>query len=217
VYLPPDYETSGIDYPVLYLLHGMWGSHRDWPSNSMAYHMDHKIYDESIKPMVVIMPHGYDAFYCNNYGGNGIMYEDYLINEFFPYIESHYRIKTEKNNTAIAGLSMGGYGCTFLAFKYQDKFGSSYSMSGALTSGEGDNNLETIINAKTPEQIADLPGFVMEIGTEDFLYNANVAFDEFLTSKGVTHTFITRSGTHDWLFWAQCLPKTLEFVSNYFD
>lgn len=219
VYLPPGYNTSTMEYPVLYLLNGMEGSHRSWPGLGVASNMDAKIDNESIKPMVVVMPHGYDAFYCNNaFGDGGLMYEDFLIQEFFPFIEANYRVKTTKNNTAIAGLSMGGFGCTFLAFKFPDKFGSSYSMSGAFVIQSGDNNLENIINAKTPEELSDLPGYTMECGTEDFLvYSTNESIDAFLTNKGITHTFVERPGGHTSTFWAECLPKALEFVSGYFD
>ncbi len=79
-------------------------------------------------------------------------------------------------------------------------------------------DIQAIINAKTNKELKTLPAYTMECGTEDTLvYNSNVQFDNFLTGKNVTHTFIKRTGTHDWTFWMDCLPKTIEFVSDYFD
>lgn len=217
VYLPPGYDTSHVSYPVLYLLHGMYGDHRDWVINGMAAEMNYAFREDYAIPMVVIMPQGYNAFYCNNYNNEGLMYEDFMINEFFPYIRTNYRVKTNRGNTAIAGLSMGGYGCTYYAFKYNRMFSSSYAMSAAVPNVTGAPDIRTVINSLTETELANLPAYALEVGTEDYLVlSGNVAFDAFLTEKGIAHTYITRTGTHDWNFWMTCLPKALEFVSSYF-
>jgi len=217
VYLPPGYDTSHVSYPVLYLLHGMYGDHRDWVADGMASEMNYAFKEEYATPMVVIMPQGYNAFYCNNYNNEGLMYEDFMINEFFPYIREHYRIKTNRGNTAIAGLSMGGYGCTYYAFRYAQMFSGSYGMSAAVPNVTGAPDIRTVINSLTETELANLPAYAMEVGTEDFLVlSGNVTFDAFLTGKGIAHTYITRTGTHDWAFWMTCLPKALEFVSSHF-
>ena len=93
IYLPPGYDTSSIEFPVMYLLHGMWGSYKDWSSHGMAGIVNDLIAWESAKPMVIAIPDGLDAFYCNNYNGGDLLYEDYFIDEFIPYIESNYRIR----------------------------------------------------------------------------------------------------------------------------
>jgi enterochelin esterase-like enzyme len=218
IYLPPGYDTSSIEFPVLYLLHGMWGSYKDWPSHGMAGIVNDLIARESAKPMVIAMPDGLDAFYCNNYNGGDILYEDYFIEEFIPYVESTYRIRASKQNRAIAGLSMGGYGTTFHAFKRPELFCCAYSMSGALSMGESAPDLKVLITSLTSEQLESLPAYIMECGTEDFLvYQSNVDFDAFLTEQGVAHTYITRPGSHDWPFWMECLPKALTKASSFFD
>jgi enterochelin esterase-like enzyme len=218
IYLPAGYDTSTNSFPVLYLLHGMWGSYLDWPENGMSNITNYAIRSKSAKPMVIVMPDGLDAFYCNNYNGGTLLYEDFLIEEFFPYIESTYKIKTSRGSRAIAGLSMGGYGASFHAFKRPEMFSSCYSMSGALAMGETAPDLQVIINGLSPEQLARLPAYTMEVGTEDYLvYSSNVSFDAFLEGKGISHTFIARAGSHDWPFWIACLPKVLTFVSNNFE
>ncbi|MBN1159540.1 MAG: hypothetical protein JXA61_09180 [Bacteroidales bacterium] len=215
VYLPPGYDTSDIDYPVLYLLHGMGGNHRDWINNGMAGVMDVAIHSGYSRPLVVIMPQGFTSFYCNT---NGFLYEDFFVQEFLPYMEANYRIKTTRNNTAIAGLSMGGYGCTYHAFKRHEKFGSCYAMSAALATVAQLPDIRDVVNAKTPEELQNMPAYTMEVGSQDWLVlNGNVAFHTYLTGKGIEHNYITRPGTHDWNFWMTCLPKAVDFFSNYFD
>ncbi len=215
VYLPPGYDTTETDYPVLYLLHGMGNDHRDWIKHGMANVMDYAFESGTAQPMVVIMPQGFTTFYCNVLG---LAYEDFFIDEFLPYIEIHYRIKTERNNTAIAGLSMGGYGCSYHAFKQQDIFGSSYAMSAAFPDVSYIPNIRDVIDGKTSEELDDLPAYTMEVGNQDFIViDVNVSFHTYLNSKDIEHSFIRRTGTHDWDFWMSCLPKAVAFVSDYFD
>jgi S-formylglutathione hydrolase FrmB len=207
VYLPPSYSSNMSKYyPVLYLLHGMNGSFSDWKSAGMQSIVD----NVSGKEMVIIMPDGFNSFYMDGYQ-SGIKYETYLHNELIPYVESKYRIDAANGkNRAIAGLSMGGYGATYHGFKYPEKFSAAYSMSGALEVG-GTVDITTVINKNK------YPGYVMECGTEDTLVGQmNASFHQKLQSAGITHEYITRSGSHSMDFWIVCLPKTIVFVSKYF-
>ena len=215
VYLPPSYNETTTKYPVLYLLHGMSGNYLDWVNNDMATTMNLAISKKTAKEMIVIMPDGLDAFYCNNFNGGSMRYEDFLIQEFFPQIESKYRINATKKGRAIAGLSMGGYGATFHAFKRPEMFCASYSMSGALDIGASVPDIKKIITEKTAEELKNLPTYTLEYGTEDFVvFASNERFDSFLKEKSVVHNYVKRTGAHDWAFWKACLPKTLEMVSN---
>lgn len=128
-----------------------------------------------------------------------------------PFVESKYRIDAASGKSrAIAGLSMGGYGATYHGFKYPDKFSSVYSMSGALII-PGAADISTIINKNK------YPAYVMECGTEDsMVYQLNVTFHQKLQSFGISHDYITRSGTHSVDFWKACLPKAILFASEHF-
>ena len=214
VYLPPTYDKSSDNYPVLYLLHGMGGDYRDWVQNGMASIIDWSIKGKKSKEMIVIMPNGFNAFYCNNFNNGPLKYEDFFVKEFIPQIESKYRINRTQKGRAIAGLSMGGYGATFHAFKRPEMFCACYAMSGAMV-GTTAPDIKSMLNERKTEELKLLPAYSMECGTEDFLvYSGNVTFDQYLSGKGISHTFIQRAGTHDWAFWKACLPKTLEMVSN---
>lgn len=133
VYFPESYHTSTRDYPVMYLLHGMTGDHNDWINLGEVHRIAGTVIsDGSVPEMIIIMPDGlYDAFYINNYDGS-IRWEDFFHEEFMPEIESRYRITTQRNGRAIAGLSMGGYGAMYHGVKYKEKFSSVYAMSAAF-------------------------------------------------------------------------------------
>ena len=132
VMLPPSYETdSGKKYPALYFLHGLgeneqtllrsggWGLIED-------LRQQHKIGD-----FILIAPEGRGSFFINSADGHD-RYSDFLLTEFIPYIESHYRIIRDRKSRGVTGLSMGGYGALRAAFARPDLFGSVSAQSPAL-------------------------------------------------------------------------------------
>ncbi len=216
VYVPPSYsQNPDVKYPVLYLLHGYFGNNTDWTNNGMAATMNSEI-GNGAKEMIVIMPDGMDAFYCNNFDYRKLLYEDFMIQELIPQLESKYRIISSRQTRAIAGLSMGGYGATYHAFKYADMYSSSYNMSGAVLYGATEPNVQTLLESMSADELKNLPAYTIEIGTGDFLFNNNLTWHNLLLTKGVAHTYITRAGIHDWAFWNACLPKAIRFASDNF-
>jgi len=136
IYLPFDYETSNRFYPVVYLLHGLGDNDMGWiqfgEANLIA---DEAIATREIPPMILVTPDGGTSFYINNFD-NSVRYEDFFIQEFMPFIEKTYRIRTEKRFRGIAGLSMGGYGTLNYALKYPEKFAACVAFSAAIFSPE---------------------------------------------------------------------------------
>jgi enterochelin esterase-like enzyme len=108
IYLPPGYETSKLDYPVLYLLHGGGDNWKDWLLKGQAAAIaDATINSGEAPSMIIVMPDGMQNWYNNNHDGS-FLYEDYFFQELIPHIEATYRCRTEKQYRAISGLSMGG-------------------------------------------------------------------------------------------------------------
>jgi enterochelin esterase-like enzyme len=129
IYLPPDYETSTYEYPVLYLFHGGGDDWRDWLLRGQAATIaDRTILSGEAPAMIIVMPDGIDDWYNNKYDGTS-NYEDYFFRELIPHIEATYRCRTEKRYRAISGLSMGGRGCLLYALKHPDIFQACYAMS----------------------------------------------------------------------------------------
>ena len=217
VYLPPSYLAHPErQYPVLYLLHGYGQNYRSWPEGgNLKTIADGAIADGSCREMIIVCPDGHNTFYGNTY--SDMRYEDFMIEELLPAVESRYRVDVS-GGRAIAGLSMGGYGAAYHAFKRPQLFSSSYAMSGAFAANVGNvTTVMSLVQGMTDGQRDVLPSFTMECGTEDWLvYNSNQELHRVLESAGVEHTYITRPGQHDWAFWLVCLPKALKFASDHF-
>lgn len=222
LYLPSDWQTSGNRYPVLYLLHGMWDNNNAWiDKGTMHRIVNAAIQSGDCSELIVVMPYCSDDFYVNGYSA-GVNYEDYFHEDLIPFVEANYPCRTDRLSRAIAGLSMGGYGTVFHAFSYPEKFCVAYSMSGAV---EGMGNARTpslrqIFEQRgyaTAEDFALLPELTLECGVQDNLcYTASVNTHAYLEEIGFPHTYITRDGVHDWVFWKACLPKALKAASKHF-
>jgi len=133
IYLPEGYDKSNRSYPVLYLLHGMWDNYTGWVKAGELNRTAGKLIAKGdIPEMIIIMPDGLtDAFYINNFD-NSVKWEDFFYKEFIPQIEKKYRIIDNRNNRAIAGLSMGGYGSLYHAITHKEMFGTCYALSAAV-------------------------------------------------------------------------------------
>ena len=227
VYLPGDWQTSGKKYPVLYLLHGMGGNNNDWTSNGVQEMTDSAVEAGQNVPFAIIMPKGYNAFYVNDLGlydnGRKFRWEAYFRKELIPFVQSNYPVMTDGAHTAIAGLSMGGYGASYHAFNYPDDFCLCYEMSGAV---------EGIGNALTPsvKQIfktngyedpatwTGLPEYFMDCGTEDPLcWTANVNTDAYLSEIGFPHEFRKYPGVHEWPYWTAAYKRMLPELARHFN
>lgn len=133
VFLPAGYETSNRSYPVMYLLHGMWGAHSNWVTSGEVNRIASEAINCGAAPeMIIIMPEGLtDAFYINNYD-ESVRWEDFFYKEFIPAVEKEFRIDAKGASRAIAGLSMGGYGSLYHAITHKDMFKVCYALSAAV-------------------------------------------------------------------------------------
>jgi S-formylglutathione hydrolase FrmB len=133
VYLPPGYATSGLRYPVLYLLHGGGDDQSDWLSLGHLQAIADRAYaDDKRNALIIAMPDGtpdaawfdaYDARYLN---------ERYMLHHVIPFMDRHYRTIADRTGRVIDGLSNGGHGALHLAAKAPDMFVAAGSMSGNL-------------------------------------------------------------------------------------
>lgn len=213
IYLPKSYDNEKT-FPVLYLLNGADSNNNDWMRQGLVNPYASTYAANGGKEMIIVCPNGCpdgkNAFYCDNYSGNGINYMTYFFDEFIPFIESTYKVKAEKGSRAIAGLSMGGYGSLYYGFLHQEMFCYVYACSPA-TYVEGAPNLYTM------QPTAELPGITIEIGLQDFLYQSAKGYHDGLSSINVEHEWIERNGAHDWTFWAACTPKIVKKVGEAFN
>mgnify|MGYP001578119433 CR=1 FL=1 len=136
VYLPEDYSTSQRSYPVVYLLHGYSDDETGWIQFGEANRIADKGISEGKFPScILIIPDGKLTWYCNSYDMKNT-WEDTFINEFVPFVEKEYRIRSKKEYRAIAGLSMGGYGALKLSMKHTDLFSTCVALSSGTFTDE---------------------------------------------------------------------------------
>lgn len=144
VYLPDGYKKTGEKYPVLYLLHGAWGTHGSWVraegqrGGNVQAIADATIAKGEAKKMIIVMPDargegerngGKNMGYFNVENWN---YMDFFFEEFIPHIDKNFNTIAAKEGRAIAGLSMGGGGSFVYAQRHPEMFCAAYSTSGLL-------------------------------------------------------------------------------------
>ena len=140
VYTPPGYETSGDQqFPVLYLLHGTGGSEANWTNEGRAnFILDNLIACDAAVPMLVVMPYGRAYPQISRESGsigfreNIELFEQDLLKDVIPEIESNYRVLLDRDNRAIAGLSGGGGQSLAIGLGNLDTFGWIAGFSSAI-------------------------------------------------------------------------------------
>lgn len=205
VYTPPGYNENE-KYNVLYLLHGIGGDEEEWHRNGRPeVILDNLFADGKLKPMIVVLPNGRamtndraegDIFAADKVKAFEV-FEDDLIKDLIPYIESHYSVETERENRALAGLSMGGGQSLNIGLANLDKF----AWIGAFSAAP---------NTKSPELLVPDAEYAAEqlkllwllCGDHDNLLNVSERTEAYLKEKNVPHTwFEYADGWHDWPVW----------------
>ncbi len=134
VYIPSEYRTTTNDYPVLYLLHGLGGSEKNWSDpkrGNMQEICDEWFAAHPDQKRVVVMPDGGNRWYRDSLDDSS-KYETFFFDELIPDVKSRFRIKDDQASRAIAGLSMGGYGSALYALRRPDYFAAAVPMSAAI-------------------------------------------------------------------------------------
>jgi S-formylglutathione hydrolase FrmB len=134
VLLPPSYDPSGSKsqrYPVLYFLHGLGQDERTLFDTGGWNLIEDLRQQHKIGDFLVVSPEGRRSFYVNS-ADSKVRYSDFFLQEFMPHIERQFRISAGRQNRAVSGVSMGGYGALRLAFAHPELFSSVSAQSAAL-------------------------------------------------------------------------------------
>lgn len=217
IYTPPGYENSNEKYPALYLLHGAGGDEEAWISlGRSAQILDNLIAQGKAKPMIMVMPNGnviQDA--APGEGSKGFYKPQFMIEktmdgtyeanfmDIVKFVESNYRVKADKANRAIAGLSMGGFHSYHISRYYPNMFDYVGLFSAALmpredATGKVYNDIDGTLK-KQMENGYKL--YWIGIGKEDFLYKANQEYLQKLDNMGMKYTYMETDGGHIWRNW----------------
>lgn len=220
VYTPAGYETSGKEYPVLYLLHGIGGDENAWSELGRAAQiLDNLIAQGKAEPMLVVMTNGnISQEACPGETSEGFKVPTMMLPKTmegsfetaFPdvvnFIEKTYRVKKDKAYRAIAGLSMGGFHSLFISINHPDMFDYVGLFSAAVdqqqTDPKGFPNVYVDRNAKIDKLFSKNPKlFWIGCGKTDFLYKNNADLRAYLDNKNHKYTYLETEGGHIWRNW----------------
>ena len=242
VYLPDGFDKTDKVYPVVYLLHGLYGTYTDWDKTGrMKDVADELIASGEADEMVIIMPNAGHPDVHNEWNGYfnmpGWSYEDFFFKELIPTAEKKYRCIGDKGHRAVMGLSMGGGGSTVYSQRHPDMFSSCYAMSAWLDNESGQvggqnpkdklaivsqsvrdhSALDFIDNADeaTLEALRGVSWF-FDCGDDDFLVRLSFELHMKMKAKGVKDELRIRNGVHNWEYWHTALRTALPFASRNF-
>ena len=206
-------------YPVLYLLHGALDDRTMWVRNTSI-----ETYAQE-KELVVVMPSAQNSFYVN--AKAGLNYYSFVADELPKVIAKYFPISEKREDTFIAGYSMGGYGATRIALGNPERFASFADLSGAvdpetlepLMSEMGFDffrydlifgGADKVKGSKNDvyQLAADLKDAVLKpevhiyCGLDDSAnHKMNLKLYETLKDNGFTAHFTDGPGGHDWAYW----------------
>lgn len=227
------YAAEETRFQVLYLLHGAYDDHTNWllQTSIARYAQD--------RCLAVVMPSASNSFYQDMFYGSA--YFTYLSEELPRFIESLFPVSPRREDTFVAGNSMGGYGALRLAFEQPERFCACASLSGAIDLGEcirlfsdsgipGPFRFDCIFSDAVPRSVektdADLfrliagrkrqgrplPKIFQTCGTGDFLYESNRRSRRKLSELGVDLTYEEHPGIHGWKYWDENVCRVLDWL-----
>jgi len=224
IYHPP--------FRVLYLLHGYSDDQTAWQRWSSI-----ERYAEGLN-LAVLMPAAQNSFYTDM--AHGGKFFTFLTEELPAVVHDLFPLSSERTDTFVAGLSMGGYGAFKLALSLPDRYAAAASLSGAVDiakvveqNDDPENNawlvtmqnifgdLEKVPNgpndlfalARKVSQSGIKPRLFQYCGTEDFLYQDNLRLRDFIRPLGFDYTYEETPGDHSWNYWDRMIEKVLAWLN----
>jgi enterochelin esterase family protein len=206
VYTPPGYEKDrNRRYPVLYLLHGSNDIAGGWTlAGNANFILDNLLAAKNAAPMLVVMPFGHAVPFGSPreiQSKNTAVFEEYLLQDVIPYVESKYRVNSARDSRAIAGLSMGGGQSLHIGFGHPDRFSAVAAFSAAVP-------------ADIAERIGkpDFKQIWIGCGRQDSLFERSEKLSALLQSRAIRHTFRPTEGNHTYTVWRQYLGELLPLL-----
>lgn len=210
VLLPPGYSTDKA-YPVLYLLHGIGGDHNEWMGGKPDVVIGNLIHQGLAKEMIVVIPNvrarkndsanPSDIYTPAHFAAFDNFIND-LRDDLMPYIAANYSIASGRENTAIAGLSMGGRESLYIGLTMADTFG----YVGAFCPAPG------VLPYNVEPGLFPTDSFKLSEGLDSLiLINAGAAdgvvgqwpatYSATLDANGTEHIYYVAQGGHDFTVW----------------
>jgi enterochelin esterase-like enzyme len=204
VWTPADYSDNQ-KYPVLYLMHGIGSNETQWTRGSNEGYaqnvLDNLYAEKKIVPMIVVMPNG--RANANPTGGDAFVdyaaFEKDLFQDLAPFIESHYPCKTDRENRAIAGLSMGGGQSLNIGLGNPDKFAWVGGFSSAPNTMSGDQLTQTVAKMQASKDKYNL--IWIGCGVSDGLIGNGERVHAALDAANIKNFTYPQAGAHTFEVW----------------
>jgi S-formylglutathione hydrolase FrmB len=230
VITPDEYSKVKEGYPVLYLLHGAGNDFTEW----MGYIPDLPAYADIYSMLIVCPDAGRTSWYFDSPVDTSMKYETYVVKELVGWIDEHYKTIRDRNKRAIVGLSMGGHGALYLAFRHQDLWGAAGSIAGGVDFRPFPNNWDL---AKRLGSYAEYPDnwekntvinmlhlldgrqlkILFDCGVDDIFYDPNRRLHQEMLMRNIPHEYLSRPGKHDLDYWKVAIKYQLFFVHDFFN
>lgn len=238
VYLPTSYESGGLNFPVLYLLHGSNGDEHDWPDNGeVKQTADQLIKSGAIPPTIIIMP-GNKSWWVDGYNESA---KTAFFNDLIPHVEETFPAIPDRTGRLVAGLSAGGYGAINFVLEYPHMFTAGAALSPAsyvpsppptssarshpafLTSdGEFDKDLWERLNYTKyidayKAQDIKVPLYINSGDHDeyDIAFHGAVLYQSLREHQADRIEYRVVDGGHDWTVWARTLPDALSYIYQF--
>ena len=227
---PETYKKNKPGFPVAYLLHGAGGDFSNWIKKVPEI----KNYADKYNFLIVCPDGGTTSWYLDSPIDSSMRYETYIGIEVPAYIDAHYATIKNRTGRAITGLSMGGHGALFLAFRHAGFFGACGSMSGVVDLYSSRNKYDLIkrigdtVNHKENwkkysaiDFVENYPNdslaIIIDCGLEDAFFSINSLLHEKMIRLKIPHDYTERPGNHDWNYWGNAVEYQFLFFRKYFD
>jgi enterochelin esterase-like enzyme len=224
VYLPPDYDANkGQTYPVLYLNHGGGDDDTAWTRPGSSRHggaanfiLDNLIAEGKAKPMIVAMPntHACASATPSAPGKDDDCTKEYL-RDIIPYVESHYRVKSDREDRALAGLSMGGFVTLNTGLPHLDTFSELFVYSSGYFPDQQkafEHNFQDLFkDSQATNDLLRVPLYMSAGETDIALKNAQAVM-AILNRNGIRNFWVFSSGGHEWNNWRRDLYQTAQIM-----
>lgn len=227
------YFVDGCKYQVLYLLHGTYADHHDWAllSSITRYAQNHKL--------MVVMPSGSNSMWQDMYAGP--KYFTFVTEELPKYINRIFPASDKREDTFIAGLSMGSFGALNLALRRPDRYGAAICLCGGMNfctiadrlkadeeydgpwplksilpppyDGKGTGFDDEPILRELAASGKEIPRLFLAVGTEDFTYDGVQRTRKLMDELGVKYTYEEGPGVHNWVFWDEYIQHGLNWLN----
>lgn len=206
IYLPPCYDQNTVQrYPVLYLVHGQSFNEDQWVRLGAPEAADEQI-AAGMPPFIMVMP--FDKYHYRQPEADP--FDEAVIEELIPFIDSTYRTLPERTSRAVGGLSRGGGWALHFALNYPDLFGAFGGHSLAILDEDG-RRISRLLDSIPVE---DMPRIYMDIGKSDGLKASTEKFEAQLTDRGIPHEWYVYPGFHNEAYWSKHVKEYIKWYAT---